>query len=156
MAILLGLGGTILVAFYFLKKSKPNLSEEQLAKLNTDTVLSAEQQLVLPPSAEIQKQRDKCDGLTSIECEQLIAKLDRQNAIANGTPIVSTYISEGGFAPRVDVFSTTRAGITYNLTTPTPTPTTPTRTSPTTTSTPTTSTTTSNTRVSSNSGGRRF
>jgi hypothetical protein len=112
IAILIGVGGVIGLGLYLLKKSKPTLSQSQLTDLKKDTITKGEEQLILAPSKEVQLQRDKCDGLTDFECEQLIAKLDIEKAIATGTPIKPTYISESGNAPRVNVTTLTRAEIT--------------------------------------------
>ena len=63
ITIILGVGGVIAVGFYFLRKSKPTVQKEQLAKLNTDTVSSIEEELATKPSVDEQLLMDKCAGL---------------------------------------------------------------------------------------------
>lgn len=162
IGVVAGVGVIIAVAYYFLTKSKPKVTEEQVAELNTDKVSEVEEQLVAPPTIEQQLQIDRCQGLTRTECERLYAKIDRETALANGTPIVSTYNS-GGSSPRIST-SNSREGISYS------TPIQPTggttSISATTVQTPTTGTTTistvtntpvrgTSTTIRSYSGGRR-
>jgi hypothetical protein len=112
IGVIAGVGVIIAVAYYFLTKSKPKVTEEQIAELNTDEVSLIEEQLVAPPTIEQQLQIDRCQGLTRTECERLYANIDRETALANGTPIVSTYNS-GGSSPRIST-SNTREGISYS------------------------------------------
>jgi hypothetical protein len=111
IAVVVGIGTVIGVVYYFLKKSKPTIAQDQLTELATDTVTPIEENLAPTPSIEEQLQIDKCMGLSRLECEQLIAKLDKEKAEANGTTIVSTYISND--APRTSTLDT-RDGISYN------------------------------------------
>ena len=117
IGVVVVVGAIISFAYYFLNKSKPKVSEDQLAELNADTVTSIEEQLAPIPSIEMQLQIDKCKGLSRLECEQLTAKEDIANAKATGNPLVSTYISQDGLSPRVNVFSSSRDGVTYDSST---------------------------------------
>lgn len=114
IGVIVTVGAIITFAYYLLNKSKPKISEEQLADLDKDTVTPIEEQLVPTASIEEQLQIDKCRGLSRLECEQLIAKEDIERAKATGNQLVSTYRTEDGNAPRVNIFSSTRDGITYN------------------------------------------
>jgi hypothetical protein len=59
---------------------------------------------------EEQLQIDKCAGLSRVSCEKLIAKLDKETAEANGTPFVSTYISNNSAGTGTSDTSTTSTG----------------------------------------------
>ena len=60
IGIVVTIGVIISVAYYFLNKSKPKITEEQLAELETDTVSEIEEQLVPEPTIEEQLLIDKC------------------------------------------------------------------------------------------------
>jgi hypothetical protein len=63
-------GVIIAVSYYFLTKSKPKVTEEQIADLTTDKVSPVEEQLTKVPTVEEQLQLDKCAGLPRSEYER--------------------------------------------------------------------------------------
>jgi hypothetical protein len=67
IGVVIAVGVVISVAYYFLKKSKPIIAEEQLADLGSDTVTLIEEELAPVPTIEEQLQIDKCAGLSRSE-----------------------------------------------------------------------------------------
>lgn len=70
IGVIAGVGVIIAVAYYFLTKSKPKVTEEQVADLTTDKVSAIEEQLTKVPTVEEQLQLDKCAGLPRSEYER--------------------------------------------------------------------------------------
>ena len=55
IAIILGIGGIALVVFYFIRKSKPTVADEQLSELNTNTTSPIQEELETTPTLEEQR-----------------------------------------------------------------------------------------------------
>lgn len=70
IGVIAGVGVIIAVAYYFLTKSKPKVTEEQVADLTTDKVSAIEEELTKVPTVEEQLQLDKCAGLPRSEYER--------------------------------------------------------------------------------------
>jgi len=56
IGVIAGVGVIIAVSYYFLTKSKPKVTEEQIADLTTDKVSPVEEQLTRVPTVEEQLQ----------------------------------------------------------------------------------------------------
>jgi hypothetical protein len=70
IGVVIAVGVIISVAYYFLKKSKPIIAEEQLADLGSDTVTLVEEELAPVPTIEEQLLIDKCAGLPRSEYDR--------------------------------------------------------------------------------------
>jgi hypothetical protein len=70
IGIVVTVGAVIAVAYYFLNKSKPKISEEQLADLGKDTETPIEEQLAPVLTIEQELQLDKCAGLPRSEYDR--------------------------------------------------------------------------------------
>ena len=82
IGVVVGVGAIISVGYYFLNKSKPKVSEDQLAQLNASTVTPYEEQLVPVRTIEEQLKIDKCTGLPRSEymtCMGIIPEETRRN-----------------------------------------------------------------------------
>jgi|688.fasta_scaffold35632_19 hypothetical protein len=108
IAIIAGVGTVIGVAYYFFKKRNVTVTEDTSTKGRELTPIS--EIYGTNKSVEEQLQIDKCAGLSRVSCEKLIAKLDKETAEANGTPFVSTYISNNSAGTGTSDTSTTSTG----------------------------------------------
>lgn len=81
IGIVVTIGAVIAVAYYFLNKSKPTISEEQLADLSEDTVTPVEEQLTTAPTIEEQLQLNKCAGLSRSDYDRCM----NNNPVRTGT-----------------------------------------------------------------------
>jgi hypothetical protein len=70
IGVIAGVGVIIAVGYYFLTKSKPKVTEEQIADLSADKVSPVEEELTKVPTVEEQLQLDKCAGLPRSEYER--------------------------------------------------------------------------------------
>jgi hypothetical protein len=93
ITILLSVVGIIALGYYFLRKSKPTIVEEQLAEFETDTVSKIEEQLAPVPTIEEQLQIDKCAGLGRGEREVCMGI--QTPPVAAGIPIRTSPIRSG-------------------------------------------------------------
>jgi hypothetical protein len=84
ITILLGVGGVIAVGYYFLRKSKPNVADEQLSQLNTNTTSSIQQELAPKPTIEEQLFIDRCSGAKT-RGEYEICKRNIQSGTTSAT-----------------------------------------------------------------------
>lgn len=92
ITILLGVGGVIAVGYYFLRKSKPNVADEQLSQLNTNTTSSIQQELAPKPTIEEQLFIDRCRNAKT-RGEYEICKRNIQSGTTTGTTTGTTSAS---------------------------------------------------------------
>lgn len=137
-------GVIIAVAYYLLTKSKPKVTEEQIADLTTDKVSPVEEQLTKVPTVEEQLQLDKCAGLPRSEYERCMGIVPVGTG-TRGNITTSTTSATTVQAPTAGTTSTSATSV--------QTPTAGTTSSGTSTYTPTRGTSTTPIRVSQ--GGRR-
>ena len=70
IGIVLGLGGVVVIGYYFLSKTKPTIATQQLAQLSNTSVTSITEQLDKPLSIEDKLIEDKCSGLSRSDAEK--------------------------------------------------------------------------------------
>ena len=93
IAIILGIGGIALVVFYFIRKSKPTVADEQLLELNTNTTTPIQEELETTPTVDEQLLIDKCAGLGRGEREVCMGI--PTPPVAEGVPIRTSPIRSG-------------------------------------------------------------
>lgn len=143
IGVIAGVGVIIAVAYYFLTKSKPKVTEEQIAELNTDKVSVIEEELTKVPTVEEQLQLDKCAGLPRSEYERCMGIVP----VGTGTRGNTSSANTGATTNQSPTAGTTSTGASTIQN-----PTAGTTTASTNTSTPTRGTSTT---IRSYSGGRR-
>jgi len=121
-------GVIIAVSYYFLTKSKPKVTEEQIADLTTDKVSPVEEELTKVPTVEEQLQLDKCAGLPRSEYERCMGitpvgtgtrgNISTTTAGATTVQVPTTGITIAG-ATNVQVPTAGTITTTTNTTTPT-------------------------------------
>ena len=112
IGIVVTVGAIIGVAYYLLNKSKPKVSEEQLADLEADTVTPIEEQLAPVPTIEEQLLIDKCAGLPRSEYDRCMG------ITPAGTGTRGNTTSTGASTTQTTTAGTTTTGAT-TLQTPT-------------------------------------
>lgn len=128
IGVIAGVGVIIAVGYYLLNKSKPKVTEEQIADLTTDKVSAIEEELTKVPTVEEQLQLDKCAGLPRSEYERCMGIVPagtgtRGNVRTNTTGATTTQnptagtTSTGATTVQVPTAGTTTAST--NTTTPT-------------------------------------
>jgi hypothetical protein len=130
IGVIAGVGVIIAVAYYFLTKSKPKVTEEQIADLTTDKVSPVEEELTKVPTVEEQLQLDKCAGLPRSEYERCmgitpVGTGTRGNT--GGTTSIGATTVQVSTAGTTSIGGTTVQVPTAGTTTPTTNTTTPTR-----------------------------
>lgn len=120
ITILLGVGGAIAVGYYFLRKSKPNVANEQLSQLNTNTTSSIQQELAPKPTIEEQLLIDRCRGAKT-RGEYEICKRNIQTETTTGgtrpSTTTGTTVTSGGTRPSTFYSGTTTTSPTRIITT---------------------------------------
>jgi hypothetical protein len=117
ITILLGVGGVIAVGYYFLRKSKPNVADEQLSQLNTNTTSSIQQELAPKPTIEEQLIIDRCRGAKT-RGEYEICKRNIQTETTTGgtrpstttATTTGTTATSGGTRPSTTTGTTVTSG----------------------------------------------
>jgi len=129
IGVIAGVGVIIAVGYYFLTKSKPKVTEEQIADLTADKVSPVEEELTKVPTVEEQLQLDKCAGLPRSEYERCMGI----KPVGTGTRGNISTTTAGATTVQVPTTETTSTGATTvqvstaGTTTPTTNTTTPTR-----------------------------
>jgi len=124
IGIVVAVGAIIGIAYYLLNKSKPKVSEEQLADLEADTVTPVEEQLAPVPTIEEQLLIDKCAGLPRSEYDRCMGITPtgtgtRGNTTSTGTsttqtPTAGTNTTGASTTVQTPTAGTTTSGTTTN------------------------------------------
>lgn len=142
IGVIAGVGVIIAVGYYLLNKSKPKVTEEQIADLTTDKVSAIEEELTKVPTVEEQLQLDKCAGLPRSEYERCMGIVPAGTGTRGNTGGTTASTIQVSTAGTTSVGGTTVQVPTAGTTTASTNTTTPTRGS-------------SSTPIRSYSGGRR-
>lgn len=112
IGVVAGVGVIIAIGYYLLNKSKPKVTEEQIADLTTDKVSAIEEQLTKVPTVEEQLLIDKCAGLPRSERERCMGIVPA----GTGTRGNVTTTTAGATTTQVQTAGTTSTGVTTTQT----------------------------------------
>ena len=121
IGVVVAVGAIISIAYYFLNKSKPKITEEQLAELDADTITPYEEQLAPVTTIEEQLKIDKCAGLSRTEytaCMGITPAVTGATRNTDTTSPTSTSTAQTQPTRTTDTAITTRTATTGGYTSP--------------------------------------